>query len=148
MADRLSQLQDAVNQQAENLCNAIGILFQNAPPAPFPNFDKNSKTPSQTEGVYDHKKMFATLIARNAKDIDVLIDSLPSEESCAELQVSTNSMRELEACGEEAANRLLRDVERGEALLGEISRALADIANVNLSINRVTDAAQAQHIKI
>ena len=28
----------------------------------------------------DHKKMFATLIARNAKDIDVLIDSLPSEE--------------------------------------------------------------------
>lgn len=35
----------------------------------------------------DHKKMFATLVARNAKDIDVLIDSLPSEESCAELQV-------------------------------------------------------------
>ncbi|KAA0201530.1 hypothetical protein HAZT_HAZT005421 [Hyalella azteca] len=146
MADRLSQLQDAVNQQAENLCNAIGILFQNAQPAPFPNFDKNSKTPSQNEGGYDHKKMFATLIARNAKDIDVLIDSLPSEESCAELQ--TNSMRQLEVAGEEAANRLIRDVERGEALLGEISRALADIANANLSINRVTDAAQAQHITI
>ena len=38
--------------------------------------------------ISDHKKLFATLIARNAKDIDVLIDSLPSEESSAELQVS------------------------------------------------------------
>lgn len=146
MADRLSQLQDAVNQQAENLCNSIGILFQNAPPATFPNFDKNSKTPSQADNTYDHKKMFATLVARNAKDIDVLIDSLPSEESCAELQ--TNSMRELEVTGEEAAARLLRDVERGEALLGDISRALTDIANANLSINRITDASQAQHIRI
>uniref|UniRef100_A0A2P2HZQ4 Mediator of RNA polymerase II transcription subunit 21 n=1 Tax=Hirondellea gigas TaxID=1518452 RepID=A0A2P2HZQ4_9CRUS len=146
MADRLSQLQDAVNQQAENLCNAIGILFQNATPASFPNFDKNNKTPSQTDSTYDHKKMFATLIARNAKDIDVLIDSLPSEESCAELQ--TNSMRELEAQGEDAANRLARDVEQGEHLMGEISRALSDIANANLSINRITDASQAQHIHI
>lgn len=60
----------------------------------------------------------------------------------------TNSMRELEMSGEEAAARLLRDVERGEALLGDISRALADIANANLSINRITDASQAQHIRI
>ena len=39
-------------QQAENLCNAIGVLFQNAPPSSFPNFDKNSKTPSQSENTY------------------------------------------------------------------------------------------------
>lgn len=35
----------------------------------------------------EHKRVFATLIARNAKDIDVLIESLPSEDSSAELQV-------------------------------------------------------------
>ena len=35
----------------------------------------------------DHALLFAQLIARTAKDIDVLIDSLPSEESSAELQV-------------------------------------------------------------
>jgi len=32
--------------------------------------------------------LFAQLIARTAKDIDVLIDSLPSEDSSPELQVS------------------------------------------------------------
>lgn len=35
----------------------------------------------------EHKRVFATLIARNAKDIDALIESLPSEDSSAELQV-------------------------------------------------------------
>jgi hypothetical protein len=32
--------------------------------------------------------LFAQLIARSAKDIDVLIDSLPSEDSSPDLQVS------------------------------------------------------------
>ncbi len=37
--------------------------------------------------VSEHALMFAQLIARTAKDIDVLVESLPSEESSAELQV-------------------------------------------------------------
>ena len=37
----------------------------------------------------EHKRVFATVIARNAKDIDALIESLPSEDSSAELQVSS-----------------------------------------------------------
>jgi hypothetical protein len=40
--------------------------------------------------ITDFAHLFATLIARTAKDIDVLIDSLPSEESTAELQVFFN----------------------------------------------------------
>ncbi|XP_063608025.1 mediator of RNA polymerase II transcription subunit 21-like [Penaeus indicus] len=87
MADRLSQLQDAVNMQAENLYNSIGCLFNSAPPC---SFDKSGKTPSQNENPDDmteHKRVFATLIARNAKDIDALIESLPSEDSSAELQI-------------------------------------------------------------
>ena len=36
----------------------------------------------------DHAVLFAQLIARTAKDIDVLIDSLPSEDSSPELQVN------------------------------------------------------------
>lgn len=37
----------------------------------------------------EYAQLFAALIARTAKDVDVLIDSLPSEESTAALQVST-----------------------------------------------------------
>ncbi|KAL7643098.1 UNVERIFIED_CONTAM: hypothetical protein RMT77_006388 [Armadillidium vulgare] len=146
MADRLSQLQDAVNQQAENLCNSIGILFQTATPVSFPGFDKSSKTPSQTENLELYHKTFAKLIARNGKDIDILIDSLPSEESSAEVQ--TASMKDLEKEGEEAAARLQRGVERGQKILDDINRALADIANTQLAINRITEASQGDLIKI
>lgn len=48
--------------------------------------------------------LFATLISRCAKDIDTLIESLPSEESSAELQVQ--SLRRLEAENKEAAEQL------------------------------------------
>ena len=37
--------------------------------------------------ISDYAVLFSKLIARTAKDIDVLIDSLPSEESTFELQV-------------------------------------------------------------
>lgn len=133
-------------QQAENLYNSIGCLFNSAPPC---SFDKSGKTPSQNENPDDmteHKRVFATLIARNAKDIDVLIESLPSEDSSAELQ--TASMRVLEQEGEEAALKLQRGIDRGDKLLEEINRALSEIANTQLAINRITDASQGDAIKI
>ncbi|KAL3199116.1 hypothetical protein MRX96_043986 [Rhipicephalus microplus] len=86
MADRLTQLQDAVNAQADNFCNSIGILQQYAPPSSFPEFEKSVSKPGQ-QPQEDYPQLFATLIARTAKDIDVLIDSLPSEEASPELQV-------------------------------------------------------------
>ncbi|MPC09295.1 Mediator of RNA polymerase II transcription subunit 21 [Portunus trituberculatus] len=94
----------------------------------------------------EHKRVFATVIARNAKDIDALIESLPSEDSSAELQ--TASMRILEQEGEEAAQRLQRGIDRGDKLLEEINRALTEIATTQLAINRITEASQGDAIKI
>lgn len=98
-----------------------------AAPSTFPGFDRSgSRTPQQQQQVAvaaasshngsltssfsarpqpeEHAQLFATLIARCAKDIDVLIDSLPSEDSTSELQSS--SLRRLEAENQEAALRL------------------------------------------
>ena len=80
MADRLTQLQDAVNSQADNFCNSIGILqvtsnisksfgitgFQDmAQPA---SLSGASKPPPGGE---DHTQLFAQMVARTAKDIEV-----------------------------------------------------------------------------
>ena len=39
MADQLSQIQDCVNQLAEYMCNAIGVLQATAPATPFKETD-------------------------------------------------------------------------------------------------------------
>lgn len=60
----------------------------------------------------------------------------------------TASMRVLEQEGEDAAQRLQRGIDRGDKLLEEINRALTDIANTQLAINRITEASQGDTIKI
>jgi len=142
MADRLTQLQDAVNMQAENFCNSIGTLQQFAKPSFFPEFEKSSsKSPAQTQNTEEDAQLFATLIARTAKDIDVLIDSLPSEESTPELQAA--SLRRLEQENQETAQRLEETVKRGEALLEQIQTALQDIADSQLKMQSLPSQDQS-----
>lgn len=139
MADRLTQLQDLVNQQAEHFCNSLGVLQQHAPPSHFPGFDRGGggKTPQQQQPQEDFEQLFAKLIARTAKDIDVLIDSLPNEDSTGELQAG--SFRALEQENQESADNLQGIVKKGETLLAEIQSALADIAHKQLETQRVLD---------
>ncbi|XP_045503453.1 mediator of RNA polymerase II transcription subunit 21 [Colias croceus] len=133
MADRLTQLQDTINQQAEHFCNSIGILQQFSSPSKFPGFDRSgSQTPQQQQSQEDYAVLFATLISRCAKDIDTLIESLPSEESSTELQVQ--SLRRLEAENKEAAEQLEEVVRQGEILLEKIQGALSDIAQSQLDM--------------
>ena len=47
----------------------------------------SSKTSHHNASDTDHTQLFAQMTARTGKDIEVLIDSLPGEESTAELQV-------------------------------------------------------------
>ncbi|KFO11490.1 Mediator of RNA polymerase II transcription subunit 21, partial [Balearica regulorum gibbericeps] len=121
---------------ADQFCNAIGVLQQCGPPASFSNIQTaiNKDQPANpTEGKSyfpQYAQLFAALIARTAKDIDVLIDSLPSEESTAALQAA--SLYRLEEENHEAAARLEEVVYRGDMLLEKIQSALADIAQSQL----------------
>jgi mediator of RNA polymerase II transcription subunit 21 len=143
MADRLTQLQDTVNQvychphtlsvdfytfkiifqQAEHFCNCIGVLQQCSVPSKFPGFDRTG-SPQQNQQE-DFAQLFSTLIARTAKDIDTIIESLPNEDSSQELQVQ--SLRQLEVENQEAAERLEEIVQKGEKLLERIQEAQANI---------------------
>jgi len=170
MADRLTQLQDAVNQQADNFTNSLGILQQSATPTPFqgisaaksksdPAAGKNSTDAAeknasnavngnasttansevnganQLQQQEDHTNLFAQLIARTAKDIELLIDSLPAEESSLQLQEA--SLIELEKQNSEAAQKLEDVVKQGEAILQEIQSALHDVAQQQLEIQKL-----------
>lgn len=138
MADRLTQLQDIVNQQADNFCNSIGILQQCALPSKFSNFDRNgSQTPQQQE---DYTNLFSSLITRCAKDIDALIESLPNDDTSTDLQVA--SLRRLEQENQLAAERLEEVVRKGELLLEQIQAALSDIAQQQLDIQQSSSDSQ------
>ncbi|XP_035777721.1 mediator of RNA polymerase II transcription subunit 21 [Anopheles aquasalis] len=134
MADRLTQLQDTVNQQAEHFCNSIGILQQCSVPSKFAGFERTgSQTPQQqVQPQEDYPQLFSTLISRCAKDIDTLIESLPSEESSIELQVQ--SLQRLEQENKESAEKLEEIVRKGELLLEKIQAALSDIAQSQLDM--------------
>lgn len=80
----------------------------------------------------DYAALFATLIARCAKDIDTLIESLPSEESSQEIQVA--SLSRLEQENQEAGEQLEEVVRQGESLLQRIQAALQDIAQSQLDM--------------
>ncbi|XP_019617318.1 PREDICTED: mediator of RNA polymerase II transcription subunit 21-like [Branchiostoma belcheri] len=142
MADRLTQLQDAVHQMGEHFCNSIGILQQCAPASNFTDFDKSAAPvdKDQVATQEEYTQLFAQLIARTAKDIDVLIDSLPNEESTAELQAQ--SLQRLEQDNQDAARKLEDVVRRGEVLLEQIQKALSEIAETQLK----TQSSQQQKI--
>ncbi|CAG0887608.1 unnamed protein product [Cyprideis torosa] len=146
MADRLTQLQDAVNAQAENLTNAIGILQQEATPSPFTGFERGAssgKSNSASSGSSeDLAQVFARIISRTAKDIDTLIDSLPSEDLTGELQ--SESLRVLEDENRGSARQLRESVTRGEQLLARIQAALHDISHSQLSSHRLSSSSTAK----
>jgi mediator of RNA polymerase II transcription subunit 21 len=80
MADRLTQLQDAVTQMADYFCNSIGVLQQ----PQTTNEDKENMTGAG--GTDNNITLFASLITRIATDIETLIDSLPCQEYTPERQ--------------------------------------------------------------
>jgi len=135
MSDRLTQLQEAVNQQADNMCNSVGILQQNAVASNLNGGMLKQEDQENKNKQEELTQLFATLIARTAKDIEILIDSLPSEESSLELQ--TEGLRRLEVENDESARDLQSAVAKGENILSKIHAALHDISTQQLEISKI-----------
>jgi mediator of RNA polymerase II transcription subunit 21 len=122
MCDRVTQLQDAINELAEHMCNALGTLQQEAPPSKFGQ-QKPPETPQSVQ-------YFSKVIVKTAKDIYLLIDSLPSFESTTELQVS--AIERLEAQNVDETVKLSQMISEGEVLLSTVQSTLLQIAHTRI----------------
>ena len=113
-------------------------MQQCANPTPFAGSGSAATAAAQKSAAQrheDHTNLFSQLIARTAKDIELLVDSLPSEESSTDLQAA--SLQKLDKENAEAAEKLESVVNQGEATLKEIQSALHDIAQAQLDIQKL-----------
>ncbi|KAL3313378.1 Mediator of RNA polymerase II transcription subunit 21 [Cichlidogyrus casuarinus] len=99
MADRLTELQDAINIQAEYFCNSIGVLQNIAQPSFFDDFNWPARAAkpeyqevlAQSSNSQDYSHDFAVQLTNTAKQIDILISSLPDQDPSSSDQNYANS---------------------------------------------------------
>ncbi|GMR29956.1 hypothetical protein PMAYCL1PPCAC_00151 [Pristionchus mayeri] len=123
MSDRLTQLQECINEQAGQFCNSIGVLQGSAAPC---GFDTNKEM--QDEPYCD---LYASLIARTAKDIEIFIDSIPIEENMNDL--NKEELAEANEKRKELRVNLEDAVTDGEELVLHLREKLDQIAKVQIS---------------
>ncbi|CAI2722727.1 unnamed protein product [Schistosoma spindalis] len=153
MADRLTELQDAINLQAENLCNAIGVIQQVAQPSFFSDFNWASRSAKpeyqafiQAQPTDDIARSFAVAISATAKQLDALIGALPEEEASADIQRATVH-KLLEAYRSEGA-KLARITTKLESRLAENQRCIENFMETdpNLSLNNDSSYEAPEYI--
>ena len=127
ITDLITQLQDAVNQQAQNLCSCIGMPLQSANPSQFPGFHRLPERVNTHKPQQDYTGLFATYVVQTAKDIDVLIEALPGEEDLS-IESHAASLQTLEMENQESARKLEEVLKKAEKTLAWIRQTLNDIA--------------------
>jgi len=149
MADRITQLQDYINMLAEQMCNAVGVLQQIAPPIAFENSQislKHLKLEEQEKilppnhditdpVVLENIQIFSKLISRTVKDIDIIVSSLPSKESTTDLQYE--KLEKLNSDNQTHAEQLENLIEEGENLLTHIRSMIDNISSELLQIDKI-----------
>jgi hypothetical protein len=131
MSDRLTQLQDVVNLLADHLCNATGVLQENARPSRFNDFEQNSSTTNSNGD--DYSQLFAQLITRTTSELVALIDSLPTIPSTDDDLTEQHVQLELlERENLEATLKLEQTTELAEYLLEQVQTCLQSLSQALL----------------
>ncbi|KAI6175577.1 Mediator of RNA polymerase II transcription subunit 21 [Aphelenchoides bicaudatus] len=124
MADRITQIQDRINDLANFMCNAIGVLQATAKPC---NFREHNQELAEEPNA----DLFAQHIARTAKDIDILIDSLPTDDkSTEELDRELVNLDAQHTTHGEELETVTKDAEK---MISSIQDFLGEIAKVQMA---------------
>lgn len=130
MADRITQLQDLVSQQAILFSDSVTYINEHSDPAEFPELRKHDSS-----GLDDKCPHFARQIAKTAKDIDEIISSVPDDIECHELQ--NKSMERLQKENDEITDIFKTTLSQGENLLCQIRRLLNEIGEQVMLLNEM-----------
>ncbi|XP_037956116.1 mediator of RNA polymerase II transcription subunit 21-like [Teleopsis dalmanni] len=127
MADRLTQLQDAVSQQSIYFCNTIDFIGNSC--------SNGLGMPAASESVaIGLGQQMSQSVFICAKDIETLIDSLPNEDSSTELQYQ--SLKRLEAEQQTLAEELEDLANIGEYMLLKIRSIINDIFQAKRNLQK------------
>uniref|UniRef100_A0A0N4ZVM3 Mediator of RNA polymerase II transcription subunit 21 n=1 Tax=Parastrongyloides trichosuri TaxID=131310 RepID=A0A0N4ZVM3_PARTI len=123
MTDRITSLQDSINNLADQMANGIGVLQMNAGPCPLGEITEFIKEENLSE-------VYASDIAFTSKIIDNLIESLPSTENNDDRTV--RELAKINVQREQATAKLKKEINEAGKLLKILNEALEDISRVQI----------------
>uniref|UniRef100_A0A0N5CBT0 Mediator of RNA polymerase II transcription subunit 21 n=1 Tax=Strongyloides papillosus TaxID=174720 RepID=A0A0N5CBT0_STREA len=123
MTDRITSLQDSINNLADQMANGIGVLQLNAGPCPLGEVTDFIKEENLSE-------IYASDIAFTSKIIDNLIESLPSIENNEEK--TANELAKINVQRQQETAKLKKEINEASKLLKILSEALDDISKTQI----------------
>ncbi|CAD5226364.1 unnamed protein product [Bursaphelenchus xylophilus] len=106
------------------MCNAVGVLQATASPCEFGKISKEVLDETNTE-------LYAKTLAGLCKDIDILIESMPSEEKSEEAASEEMAFMDLEH--KQLTEELRKQSEEVDQLVGRVSEELMELSKSQMS---------------